>query len=73
MIETIIKSSFSNQGQICLCSSRLLIQSTIYDKFKSDLVKRVASLKIGDPKDVNTEFGSISSKEHFHKIMNYIK
>ena len=73
MIETIINSSFSNQGQICLCSSRLLIQSTIYDKFKSDLVERVSKLIIGDPENANTEFGSISSKEHFDKIMDYIK
>ena len=72
MIKTIINSSFSNQGQICLCSSRLLVQSTIYEKFRSDLVDRVSKIKIGDPDDVDSEFGAISSKEHFDKIMNYI-
>ena len=56
-----------------MCSSRLLIQSPIYDKFKSDLVERVSRLIIGDPDNTNTEFGSISSKEHFDKIMDYIK
>ena len=73
MIETVTKSSFSNQGQICLCSSRLLIQSSIYEKFKSDLVDSVSKLKIGDPNEIDTEFGAISSKEHYDKIINYIE
>ena len=70
---TVTKSSFSNQGQICLCSSRLLIQSSIYEKFKSDLVDSVSKLKIGDPNEIDTEFGAISSKEHYDKIINYIE
>jgi len=73
MLDTIVKSSFSNQGQICLCTSRLLIESTIYDKFKSELIDRVSRIKIGDPKDDNTEFGAISSKGHFDKILKYIE
>jgi len=68
-----VKSSFSNQGQICLCTSRLLIESTIYDKFKSEFIDRVSRIKIGDPKDDKTEFGAISSKEHFDKILKYIE
>ena len=73
MIETVTKSSFSNQGQICLCSSRLLIQSSIYEKFKSDLVDSVSKLKIGDPNEIDTEFGAISSKGHYDKIISYIE
>ena len=73
MLDTIVKSSFSNQGQICLCTSRLLIESTIYDKFKSEFIDRVSRIKIGDPKDDKTEFGAISSKEHFDKILKYIE
>ena len=73
MLNTIINSSFSNQGQICLCSSRLLIHSSIYTKFKSDLIDSVSKLKIGDPNEIDTEFGAISSKEHYDKILNYIK
>ena len=73
MLDTTIRSSFSNQGQICLCTSRLLIESSIYEKFKKDLITRTKNLIIGDPKKRETEFGAISSKQHFEKIMTYIK
>ena len=73
MIDTTIKSSFSNQGQICLCTSRLLIESSIYERFKTDLIIRTKNLIIGDPKKNETQFGAISSKQHFEKIMTYIK
>ena len=73
MLDTTIRSSFSNQGQICLCTSRLLIESSIYEKFKKDLIARTKNLIIGDPKKRETEFGAISSKQHFKKIMTYIK
>ena len=73
MLDTTIRSSFSNQGQICLCTSRLLIESSIYEKFKKDLIARTKNLIIGDPKKRETEFGAISSKQHFEKIMTYIK
>jgi aminomuconate-semialdehyde/2-hydroxymuconate-6-semialdehyde dehydrogenase len=73
MLNTVINSSFSNQGQICLCSSRLLIHSSIYTKFKSDLIDSVSKLKIGDPNEIDTEFGAISSKEHYDKILHYIE
>lgn len=73
MIDTTIKSSFSNQGQICLCTSRLLIESSIYERFKTDLIIRTKNLIIGDPKKNETQFGAISSKQHFEKIMAYIE
>ena len=73
MIDTTIKSSFSNQGQICLCTSRLLIESSIYERFKTDLTIRTKNLIIGDPKKSETQFGAISSKQHFEKIMAYIE
>ena len=56
-----------------MCTSRLLIESTIYDKFKSEFIDLVSRIKIGDPKDDKTEFGAISSKEHFDKILKYIE
>ena len=73
MLETIVRSSFSNQGQICLCSSRLLIEDSIYEKFKLDFVEKVSDLVIGDPENIDTQFGSISSRSHFKKILNYIE
>jgi len=72
MLENILRSSFSNQGQICLCSSRLLIERTIYEKFKNDLSLKVSELLIGDPSKTETQFGSISSKGHFDKVVSYI-
>ena len=46
-----------NQGQICLCTSRILVEMSIYEKFKSDFINRISNLKIGDPAKKTTEFG----------------
>jgi aminomuconate-semialdehyde/2-hydroxymuconate-6-semialdehyde dehydrogenase len=72
MLETTIRSSFSNQGQICLCGSRIFVERPLYDKFRSDFVERVSRLKIGDPLENGTEVGAIVSKQHFEKILSYI-
>lgn len=72
MLQTSLRSSFANQGQICLCGSRILIEESIYDRFKQDFVAAVKKLKVGDPKDANNFMGAIVSKSHFEKIMNYI-
>lgn len=71
-IDIIIKSAFSNQGQICLCNSRIYIQDKVYDRFKSQLIERVAMIKIGDPEDIDTQFGAITNKQHYEKIIAYI-
>ena len=73
MIETTIKSSFSNQGQICLCGSRIFVQKGIYEKFKTDFVKRTKTLQVGDPNESNTNIGAIVSKQHHSKILNCIQ
>lgn len=73
MLEVVIKSSFTNQGQICLCSSRLLVEKTIYEKFKEDFCKKVSELVIGDPFNSKTEFGAITSKAQYEKILDYIR
>lgn len=73
MLETTLRSSFANQGQICLCGSRLLIEEPIYEKFKEKFVERVKGLKVGDPMDPNTNQGAIVSKEHYEKILNAIE
>lgn len=73
MLETTVRSSFANQGQICLCTSRLYIESSIYEKFKSDFVERVKALKIGPPTDESTNIAAIVSKPHYDKILSYIK
>ncbi len=71
-LATTIKSSFSNQGEICLCGSRIFIQRSIYESFRDALVEKTKALKTGDPK-VNTNFlGAIVSKQHYDKILSYI-
>ncbi len=72
MIETTLKSSFANQGQICLCGSRILIEKSIYEKFKNDFVERTKALKVGNPLSEDTQVGAVVSKPHFDKIKQYI-
>ena len=68
MMRTSIQSSFSNQGEICLCGSRILIEESIYEKFKNEFVERTKQLKVGDPLEENTKQGAIVSRVHFDKI-----
>lgn len=72
MLQTTIRSSFSNQGQICLCGSRILVQKSIYEKFVSDFSNRVKQMKIGDPSLPETEMGALISKGHLEKVLSYI-
>ncbi len=73
MLTTTVRSSFSNQGEICLCGSRIFVERPLYERFKTDFVKRVSSLKVGDPNDPDTDVGAIVSKQHFEKILSYIE
>ncbi len=72
MMKETIRSSFSNQGQICLCSSRLLIEKTIYEKFKTAFVEQVKQLTVGDPLSEYSKQGAIVSKVHFDKVLHCI-
>jgi aminomuconate-semialdehyde/2-hydroxymuconate-6-semialdehyde dehydrogenase len=73
MIRTTVQSSFSNQGQICLCGSRILVQRSIYEKFKQEFVARVQQLTVGDPLDPQSKQGAVVSKVHFDKVMGCIE
>jgi len=73
MMHTTIQSSFSNQGQICLCGSRILVEATVYEKFKNEFIERTKKLTVGDPLDEKNKQGSIVSKIHFEKILNSIE
>jgi len=72
MLETTVRSSFANQGQICLCGSKIFVERAIYEKFKVDFVNTVKKMKVGYPLDEDTKIGAIVSKPHFDKIMSYI-
>lgn len=72
-LATTVRSSFANQGQICLCGSRIFIERPIYEKFKSALVEKANSLVQGDPTDPKTQQGAVVSKQHYEKILDYMK
>ncbi len=72
MLKTTVRSSFGNQGQICLCGERIFIQSSIYDKFKKDFIVETEKLKIADPRNQKTEQGAIVSEQHYNKILAYL-
>ncbi len=72
MLTETIRSSFGNQGQICLCGSRVLIERTVYEKFKQSFIERVKYLRVGDPLLETSKQGAIVSKVHFEKIINCI-
>jgi aminomuconate-semialdehyde/2-hydroxymuconate-6-semialdehyde dehydrogenase len=72
MLATTVRSSFTNQGQICLCGSRIFIQKSIFDKFKTAFIAKVNELKIGNPK-TEVNLGAIVSEAHMNKILDYIE
>lgn len=73
MLNTTVRSSFSNQGQICLCGSRIFVEKSIYEKFKIDFVTKVKALKVGHPLETSTNIGALVSKQHLEKVINYIE
>lgn len=72
-VKQVVTASFSNQGEICLCGSRIFIEKSIYDKFKDAFVTRVKTLKVGDPNEESSIMGAIVSLQHKQKILSYIK
>ena len=68
-----LDSSFDNQGQICLCGSRIFVEKPIYEKFKKAFVERVAAMKVGNPYDENSRLGALVSKQHMEKVLSYIE
>lgn len=73
MLSTTVKSSFANQGQICLCGSRIFVEASIYEKFKNDFIEKVKQLKVGLPSEKNTDIGALVSKPHLDKVLSYIE
>jgi aminomuconate-semialdehyde/2-hydroxymuconate-6-semialdehyde dehydrogenase len=72
-VSTTVRSSFSNQGQICLCGSRILVEKSIYSQFRDALVAKASRIKVGDPSDPTTRMGAVVSKDHRDKILNHIQ
>jgi aminomuconate-semialdehyde/2-hydroxymuconate-6-semialdehyde dehydrogenase len=72
-LDTIVHSGFANQGEICLCGSRLLVQRSIYENFRERYLARVRALRVGDPNDAASDLGALVSKPHFDKVMACIE
>ena len=72
MLRTTLQSSFANQGQICLCGSRILVERPIYDRFVAEFTERVRALRVGLPSDPETQVGAVVSAPHRDKILSYI-
>ncbi|MDA9161676.1 aldehyde dehydrogenase [Crocinitomicaceae bacterium] len=72
MLTTTVRSSFANQGQICLCGSRIFIERPIYEKFKTAFVEKVSRMKNLAPSDPNSKQGAVVSKGHMEKVLSYV-
>ena len=69
----VTRAAFLNQGQVCLCGSRILVQSGVYDDFLTAFVNSVEAMKIGDPSDESTQLGALISAEHLAKVEGYVE
>jgi len=72
MLKTTLRSSFSNQGEICLCGSRIFVERPLYERFTKDFVQQTQQLRVGDPMSAEADLGAINSRGHMEKILSYI-
>ena len=70
---TTLLSSFNNQGEICLCGSRIFIQQGIYERFLSEFVQRTKKLVVGDPMNKDTFMGALVSPDHLNKVLSFVE
>jgi aminomuconate-semialdehyde/2-hydroxymuconate-6-semialdehyde dehydrogenase len=73
MLSTTVRSSFANQGQICLCGSRIFVQKGIYERFKTEFVEKIKNSKVSYPTDPKAQLGAVVSKSHMEKVLSYIE
>jgi aminomuconate-semialdehyde/2-hydroxymuconate-6-semialdehyde dehydrogenase len=71
-VKTTLESSFSNQGEICLCGSRIFVERPIYHKFLESFIEQTRKLTVGDPMEEHTTIGAIISRAHMEKVLRYI-
>ena len=71
-LQTTLQSSFANQGQICLCGSRVYVQDSIYERFRDDFVQATKKLKVGDPTQADSNLGAVVSVAHHEKILGCV-
>jgi len=73
MLKTTLRSSFANQGQICLCGSRIFVERPLYEKFKTAFVEKVAKTTVSNPTDPKAILGAVVSKPHMEKVLSYVQ
>jgi aminomuconate-semialdehyde/2-hydroxymuconate-6-semialdehyde dehydrogenase len=69
----VVRAAYTNQGQVCLCGSRILVERSIYGRVKEALVERVRALRQGDPLEAGVEQGALVSQAHFDKVMGCLE
>jgi aminomuconate-semialdehyde/2-hydroxymuconate-6-semialdehyde dehydrogenase len=72
-VKTTVSSSFLNQGEICLCGSRVFIERSVYEEVKTQLVQAAKEMKVGPPEGDDARMGAIVSKPHYEKVLSYIE
>ncbi len=72
-VETGVRASFTNSGQICLCGSRIFVERGAYEGFVARFVERAKRLRVGDPSEESTEIGSVISREHMEKVLGFVE
>jgi aminomuconate-semialdehyde/2-hydroxymuconate-6-semialdehyde dehydrogenase len=72
-LSTTMRSSFANQGQICLCGSRIFVERPIYEKFRDAFVAKVEKTKVSYPSDPEAKLGAVVSKPHMEKVLSYVE
>ena len=73
MLSTTLRSSFANQGQICLCGSRIFVERAIYDKFKTAFVDKVSKTIVSNPTDPKVKLGAVVSLSHMEKVLSFVE
>ena len=71
-LDGVLRAAFTNQGQVCMCGSRILVEATLYERFRDALAARVQSLKVGDPLEADTDQGALVSAAHRRKVLEAI-
>ncbi len=69
----VVRAGFLNQGQVCLCGSRVLVEDSAYAEFRDRFVDAVEAMRIGDPSEESTDLGALISEEHLAKVQGYVE
>ncbi len=72
-VSGVVRSGFLNQGQVCLCGSRVLVEGPVYEEFEERFVEAVEKMRVGDPSEEETDLGALISEQHLQKVQGYVE